>query len=105
VRTALTLGDFRGANSTEPDSREFTGWSWTVPAYEDDSLGWPTRGDEIKVWIQGVQRPDGRTKRESFISDRDNALTIGAARQFAAALRAAVDEAELMNHYDEVAGD
>jgi hypothetical protein len=80
-------------NSTEPDPRMFWGASWTVP------------GDEIKVSIQGIQRPDGRTKREIFISDCDNRLTIERPRQFAAALRAAVDAAERMNHYDATPSD
>ena len=73
--------------------RYFVGSSWGVDM--------PGRGGEIEIWIDGMQHHDGSVSRDIVVCelDADHPLTIAQARQLAAVLIAAADEAdELAGH-------
>lgn len=56
--------------------------------------------DNAEVQIEGVQHSDGRVERAIRVSRVGDELTITQARQLAAALLAAADEADEMNGLD-----
>jgi len=75
----------------ELELRCFDGTSWVVKRDDKDR--------DTVVLIDGTQWADGRIERSISVDDD---LTVEQARQLAAALTAAADEADQMNSYDRI---
>ena len=99
---AIIVSDWYDADS--PDcARCFAGTSWVVERDERDR--------DLEVDINGVQHRDGSIERIIALTDgatdamppvEVDTFTVAEARQLAAALIAAVDEAEKMDGYDQI---
>jgi hypothetical protein len=74
--------------------RYFVGSSWSVDM--------PGSGGELEIWIDGMQHHDGSVSRDIVVSDldADHPLTLAQARQLAAVLIAAADEADELTGHD-----
>jgi hypothetical protein len=78
------------------DARYFKGSSWVVERND--------RRRDIHVYIDGLQRLDGRVERYLYVSavDADEPLTVDEALRFAEVLVAAAAEVNQMSQYDQV---
>jgi hypothetical protein len=89
---AVRVDDWYDTGTAEP-GRYFVGSSWVVERNNHHN-----RDTDIMILVDGTQYCDGRVER--IISVDDDDLTISQARELAAALVAAADEAEQMASYD-----